>query len=81
MPLDPRFAIAWRVEAKERAKASGRVGMQAAEVDAFVRAFLPAYDTYLLGLRREPPIPGPALRMLIGRDRLPVSPEPWTLRQ
>ena len=74
-PLDPHFVIEWRIEAEEQAKASGRVGMEAGEVDAFVRAFLPAYDTYLSGLGGEPLIPGPALRILIGRDRLPVGRE------
>jgi hypothetical protein len=50
--------------------------MSDADVRAFASGFLPAYETFLPGLRRGPPVAGPVLSVTIGRDRLPlVDPE------
>jgi D-glycerate 3-kinase len=71
-PDDPRFMLEWRVEAEERSKASGLAGMSESDVVAFVSKFLPAYLTYLPGLRERPLAISRFLHFVIGRDRLPL---------
>jgi D-glycerate 3-kinase len=72
-PEDYRHVVDWRAEAEADAWAVGRGGMSDADVRAFATGFLPAYETYLPGLRRGSPVKGPTLSVLIGRDRLPVD--------
>ena len=45
-PLDPDYVIAWRVEAEENMKRSGRPGLGRDEIEDYVRRFLPAYRLY-----------------------------------
>jgi D-glycerate 3-kinase len=71
-PEDYRFVVDWRAEAEADARKAGRGGMSDTDVRAFATGFLPAYETYLPGLRRGPPIAGPVLSVTIGRDRLPL---------
>jgi D-glycerate 3-kinase len=68
-PLDHRYVLDWRVEAERAMRASGKAGMSDEEIRAYVEKFLPAYETYLPGLRAHPPKPG--RRIVIGKDRLP----------
>jgi D-glycerate 3-kinase len=44
--LDPNCVLTWRVEAEERMKASGRPGLSRADIEDYVRRFLPAYATW-----------------------------------
>jgi len=44
--LDPHYVLTWRVEAEERMKASGQPGLSRAEIEDYVRRFLPAYATW-----------------------------------
>ncbi|MBL8923164.1 MAG: hypothetical protein JNJ54_30215 [Myxococcaceae bacterium] len=43
---DPRQVIRWRIEAEAAMRASGRPGLSDAEVEDYVRRFLPAYETW-----------------------------------
>lgn len=43
---DPRQVIGWRIEAEAAMRASGRPGLSDAEVEDYVRRFLPAYETW-----------------------------------
>src|SRR5665213_2782954 len=70
---DPRFMLDWRVEAEKNARAAGRGGMTTEQVTAFAARFLPAYLAYLPQLAIRPPITGPMLTVMIGRDRLPKN--------
>jgi D-glycerate 3-kinase len=72
-PVDVRVVVDWRAEAEADARASGRTAMTDEQVRAFAARFLPAYETYLPTVR-DHPVAGPALRILIGRDRLPLGP-------
>lgn len=62
--------IDWRVEAEEKMKASGRGGMGREEIEAYVRSFIPAYQTYYETLNSQP-VCSNTLRFEIGRNRLP----------
>lgn len=70
---DPRLMLDWRVEAEKNARAAGRGGMTTEQVTAFAARFLPAYLAYLPQLAIRPPITGPMLTVMIGRDRLPKN--------
>ncbi|MCC7403032.1 MAG: hypothetical protein IT288_01420 [Bdellovibrionales bacterium] len=74
--LDPKeieFVLQWRVEAEQNMRHSGLSGMSDEEVKKYVQAFLPAYRTYLPGLRELDLTRGSQIRMVINRDRLPLS--------
>jgi len=44
--LDPTYVLTWRVEAEERMKASGKPGLSRADIEDYIRRFLPAYKTW-----------------------------------
>lgn len=44
--LDPEYVLAWRVEAEEKMKASGKPGLSRADIEDYIRRFLPAYRTW-----------------------------------
>jgi D-glycerate 3-kinase len=44
--LDPNYVLRWRVEAEELTKASGQPGLSRADIEDYVRRFLPAYATW-----------------------------------
>ena len=44
--LDPSYVLTWRVEAEERMKASGKPGLSRADIEDYIRRFLPAYATW-----------------------------------
>jgi D-glycerate 3-kinase len=70
-PIDTRFVLKWRVEAEEKMKAQGKSGMTNEEVIEYAKLFLPAYETYLPGLRKNFELKfRRSLRLLIGEDRL-----------
>jgi D-glycerate 3-kinase len=43
---DPLFVLKWRVEAEDAARASGRAALSRAEIEDYIRRFLPAYELY-----------------------------------
>jgi D-glycerate 3-kinase len=63
--------VDWRVEAEENMKSAGKSGMTREEVTAYIKKFIPAYQTYLPGLLANPPITQSYLRFNIGKNRLP----------
>jgi D-glycerate 3-kinase len=71
---DPSFVIEWRVEAEERMKAEGKSGLTREEIETYIRQFLIAYEVYLPDLLRQPPIHGPLLHIVLGKNRRPVRP-------
>jgi D-glycerate 3-kinase len=44
--LDPNHVLSWRVEAEERMKATGKPGLSRADIEDYIRRFLPAYRTW-----------------------------------
>ena len=44
--IDSRYVLEWRVEAEERMKADGRPGLSRADIEDYVRRFLPAYQVW-----------------------------------
>jgi D-glycerate 3-kinase len=44
--LDPEYVLIWRVEAEEKMKASGKPGLSRADIEDYIRRFLPAYRTW-----------------------------------
>jgi D-glycerate 3-kinase len=44
--LDPAYVLEWRVEAEEKMKASGKPGLSRADIEDYIRRFLPAYKTW-----------------------------------
>lgn len=45
-PVDPEYVLEWRVEAEERMKAAGKPGLSRADIEDYIRRFLPAYRTW-----------------------------------
>ena len=43
---DPEYVLTWRVEAEEKMKASGKPGLSRADIEDYIRRFLPAYRTW-----------------------------------
>lgn len=72
-PNDVNCVLKWRVEAEENMKKLGKAGMSQDEVARYIARFLPAYQTYLPGLRSHPLCAGNSLHMVIGDDRLPLT--------
>jgi D-glycerate 3-kinase len=69
VPQNYRHVLDWRVEAEEKMKASGRSGMSAERIRAYVQNFLPAYEAYLPGLEHFVPNSGQKLRIRLGKGR------------
>lgn len=44
--LEPDYVLEWRVEAEEKMKASGKPGLSRADIEDYIRRFLPAYRTW-----------------------------------
>lgn len=65
---DVTQVVQWRVEAERAMRASGRPGLSDAEVEDYVRRFLPAYRTWRAHIDGVP-----ELRLTLGADRLPLS--------
>jgi D-glycerate 3-kinase len=72
-PEDPEFFVEWRSEAEARMKAQGLPGMSADEVRNYAKKFLPAYRLYGPHLLENPPTPQSFLKIVIGKNRLPIS--------
>lgn len=45
-PVDPAYVLEWRVEAEEKMKAAGKPGLSRADIEDYIRRFLPAYTTW-----------------------------------
>ena len=63
---DPTCVIDWRVEAEERMKASGKPGLSRADIEDYIRRFLPAYRTWANGTAAGRV---PDLLLRVNRDR------------
>lgn len=64
---DPEYVLTWRVEAEEKMKAAGKPGLSRADIEDYIRRFLPAYRTW-----GGPPADVPPERVIeftIERDR------------
>jgi D-glycerate 3-kinase len=44
--IDPNDVLEWRVEAEEKMKAEGKPGLSRADIEDYIRRFLPAYRTW-----------------------------------
>jgi D-glycerate 3-kinase len=69
--LDPTYVLTWRVEAEERMKASGKPGLSRADIEDYIRRFLPAYATWGGAPAGVPP--ERRLEVVVGGDRAPVG--------
>lgn len=45
-PVDWHYVVDWRIEAEENMKAAGKPGLSRADIEDYVRRFLPAYETW-----------------------------------
>ena len=63
--VDPTFVLKWRVEAEEAMKARGLPGLSRADIEDYVRRFLPAYD---LWAGRAPARFAPERTFVVGLD-------------
>ena len=70
-PENVEYVLQWRVEAEEKMKAAGHAGMPKGVIEAYVKTFIPAYETYLPGLLHNNLTALPTLRFTIKKDRLP----------
>lgn len=70
--VDPTYVLTWRVEAEERMKASGKPGLSRADIEDYIRRFLPAYQLWG-GAPADVP-PTRRLELTIGLDRQAVEP-------
>ncbi|MDP3500871.1 MAG: hypothetical protein Q8S33_11080 [Myxococcales bacterium] len=59
--------VQWRIEAEQAMRASGKPGLTDAEVEDYVRRFLPAYKTWSGTLAKEP-----SLTLTLDSQRMPV---------
>ncbi|MDP3236232.1 MAG: hypothetical protein Q8N26_25810 [Myxococcales bacterium] len=59
--------VQWRIEAEQAMRASGKPGLTDAEVEDYVRRFLPAYETWSGTLAKEP-----SLTLTLDSQRVPV---------
>jgi D-glycerate 3-kinase len=64
---DPEYVLTWRVEAEEKMKAAGKPGLSRADIEDYIRRFLPAYRTWGGAPANVPP--ERQLTLTIGLDR------------
>jgi len=65
--------LRWRIEAEDAVRASGRVGLERAAIEDYVRRFTPAYETYGDTVETGRWSPDRQLVLQLGGDRLPVT--------
>ncbi len=68
----PDFVVRWRMQAEAERRDAGLGALSDADAEAYVRAFLPAYASWIPGLRAAAPIAGPSLRIRIDEARAPL---------
>jgi len=68
---DPDFVLTWRVEAEEKMKASGKPGLSRADIEDYIRRFLPAYHTWGGAPAGVPPERTLELTIDLSRERVP----------
>jgi D-glycerate 3-kinase len=76
---DPRWVYAWRLQAEQAMRASGRPGMSDEGIADFVSRYLPAYGAYLPALYARGPTtarPGRTLVVEVDERRSPVDAQP-----
>ena len=67
--LDPNYVLTWRVEAEERMKADGKPGLSRADIEDYIRRFIPAYNTWGGTPPAVPPDRQIQIRVGLGRER------------
>lgn len=68
----PGQVVRWRIEAERAMRASGKAGMSDAEVEDYVRRFLPAYATWGHTVAEGPWRGDRLLSLTLDADRVPV---------
>lgn len=79
---DPTWVGNWRLEAEIAMRASGKPGMSAEAVQAFVNCYMPAYKAYLPELYTKGPTtatPGKCLIIEVDEQRSPIQEQPEQL--
>ncbi len=71
---DPEQVVRWRVEAERAMRASGKPGLSDAQVEDYVRRFLPAYATWGHTVASGPWRGDRLLPLTLDADRLPTEP-------
>lgn len=66
--LDPNYVLTWRVEAEERMKASGKPGLSRADIEDYIRRFIPAYQTWGGAPATVPPDRQMEIMVTLGRE-------------
>ena len=75
---DRQFVMKWRVEAEEKMRAAGRGGLTRAEIEDYVRRFLPAYAIY--GGAPSNIAPGRQLTFTLDENRRVVETQNFKLK-
>jgi D-glycerate 3-kinase len=76
---DPRWVFAWRLQAEQAMRASGKAGMSDEAIADFVSRYLPAYGAYLPSLYASGPTTaqkGKTLVVEVDERRSPVEKQP-----
>ena len=68
--LDPTYVLTWRVEAEERMKASGKPGLSRADIEDYIRRFLPAYKIWGGAAPRVPAERQIQIQIDLGREKV-----------
>jgi D-glycerate 3-kinase len=63
------WIVDWRVDAERTRRHATGAGLSDDDARDYIERFLPAYRTYLPGLRRASPVRGPVLRIELAQDR------------
>lgn len=65
--IDPDYVLTWRVDAEEKMKAAGKPGLSRADIEDYIRRFLPAYRTW--GGAPAGVAPGQGIEFMVALDR------------
>ena len=68
--VDPNYVLTWRVEAEERMIASGKPGLSRADIEDYIRRFLPAYQTWGGAPKQVPGDRVLELHVTFGREKV-----------
>jgi D-glycerate 3-kinase len=74
--LERHFVVDWRIDAEGVRRFATGTGLSDEGARDYIERFLPAYQTYVSGLRLRPSHEKPYLRVIIGHDRAPVEKMP-----
>lgn len=66
--------VGWRIDAERARRAATGRGLGDEDAAAYVARFLPCYARWNPALRAAPPVPGPAARLPLAKDRRAAGP-------